>query len=136
DNGADIAHIRVDGVAEHQQLEDGNEQREEQRRRVADDMKDFLTAHRGDPLKRTGVEHGFTLKQTSTKAHERSTKKNNRRLSPLPFFRVFSCPFVDHSLLCARDRATKTSSTVGSLGRTSTPSKPRSPGDSLASTSA
>ena len=42
DDGADVADVGVDGVAEHEQLDDRDEQREEQRLRVAQDVETSL----------------------------------------------------------------------------------------------
>ena len=57
DHGADVADVGVDGVAEHEHFHDRHEEREEQRRRVAEDVQHFL-ARDGDDALEGEVGHG------------------------------------------------------------------------------
>src|SRR5207253_2444926 len=102
DHGADVADVGVDGVAEHEQLEHGDEQGEEQRRRVTQDVQHLLAGDRAGTLQRKAVAHA---------------------LASLPS-------------ACARDSATNTSSSDGSVTITCSSRRPRSAGARSASTSA
>ena len=50
DDGRNVADVGVDRVAEHEQFQHRDEQREEQRRRVAEDVQEFLAGHGDHPL--------------------------------------------------------------------------------------
>ena len=55
-----VPDVRVNRIAEHQQLDDRNEQREEQRRWVANDVDDFLAGNGSDALHGSGKGHAFS----------------------------------------------------------------------------
>ena len=60
-NRPDVPHVGINRIAEHEQLADGNEEREEQRLRVAKDMQQFLAGDGEGALQGEGGEHGLNV---------------------------------------------------------------------------
>ena len=52
DHGVDVADVRINRVAEHEQLDDRDEEREEQRHRIAENVQEFLARYRCQTLSR------------------------------------------------------------------------------------
>src|SRR5687768_10360619 len=89
-----VADVRVDRVAEHQELEDGRHEHDQARPRVAHELATLLANHLGD-VARGGTPHATSLRNratvatTASDASSVSTRPCGHRISmPTPFRKI------------------------------------------------